>query len=64
MGVASYRAGQVLTWDREQRRVLAADGAWAERWEARSRSRERFAGMQPPKYMDLSGPWADGDRPA
>ncbi|MBO0700253.1 MAG: Gfo/Idh/MocA family oxidoreductase, partial [Zavarzinella sp.] len=31
MGVASYRAGQVLTWDREQRRVVAADAAWAER---------------------------------
>jgi predicted dehydrogenase len=57
MGVASYRSGQVLTWDKEQRRIVAADGTWAERWEARSRAKERFAGMLPPKYMDLAGPW-------
>jgi predicted dehydrogenase len=56
MGVASYRTGQVLSWDREQRRVVAADGSWAERWETRSRARERFAGLQPPGYMDLAGP--------
>ena len=56
MGVASYRTGQVLSWDREQRRVIAADGSWAERWDARSRARERFAGLQPPRYMDLAGP--------
>jgi len=55
MGIASYRSGQVLTWDKEQRRIATADGTWAERWEARSRSRERFAGMQPPKYMELGG---------
>jgi predicted dehydrogenase len=57
MGVASYRSGQVLTWDKEQRRMVAADGTWAERWEARSRAKERFAGMLPPQYMDLAGPW-------
>lgn len=57
MGVASYRSGQVLMWDNDQRRVIDADGSWAERWEARSRARERFAGMQPPKYMELGGPW-------
>ena len=56
MGVASYRSGQVLSWDREQRRVVSADGTWAERWDARSRARERFAGLQPPRYMDLAGP--------
>jgi predicted dehydrogenase len=60
MGVASYRSGQVLMWDKEQRRMTAADGTWAERWEARSRTRERFAGMLPPRYMDLAGPQADG----
>jgi hypothetical protein len=54
MGVASYRSGQVLAWDKEHRRIAAADGTWAERWEARSRARERFAGMQPPKYMELA----------
>jgi predicted dehydrogenase len=59
MGVSSYRSGQVLTWDKEQRRMSAADGSWAERWEARSRARERFAGMQPPKYMELSGTTKD-----
>ncbi|HJZ94239.1 MAG TPA: Gfo/Idh/MocA family oxidoreductase [Gemmataceae bacterium] len=57
MGAMSYRTGQVLTWDKEQRRIVAADGSWAERWEARSRAKERFAGMQPPRYMDLAGPW-------
>ena len=36
--------------------VVAADGTWAERWEARSKARERFAGLQPPGYMDLAGP--------
>ncbi|HEX3152586.1 MAG TPA: Gfo/Idh/MocA family oxidoreductase [Gemmataceae bacterium] len=56
MAVGSYSLGQVLTWDKEQRRVVSADGAWAERWNARSKARERFAGMQPPKYMDLAGP--------
>lgn len=60
MGVASYRSGQVLTWDKEQRRVVGADGTWAERWDARSKAKERFAGMQPPRYMDLAGPMADG----
>jgi predicted dehydrogenase len=58
MGVASYRSGQVLSWDKEQRRIVSADGTWAERWDARSRARERFAGLMPPKYMDLAG--ADG----
>jgi predicted dehydrogenase len=56
MGVASYRSGQVLTWDKEQRRATTADGTWAERWADRSRARERFAGLQPPRYMDLAGP--------
>jgi predicted dehydrogenase len=56
MGVGSYRSGQVLMWDKEQRRVVSADGAWAERWAVRSRAKERFAGMLPPKYMDLAGP--------
>lgn len=56
MALQSYRTGQVLTWDNEHRRVVGADGAWAEKWESRSRSRERFAGMQPPKYMELAGP--------
>jgi len=55
MGVQSYRTGQVLMWDKEHRRVVNADGTWAEKWDARSRARERFAGMQPPKYMELGG---------
>ena len=55
MAVVSYRSGQVLTWDKEQRRMTPADGTWAERWEARSRARERFAGLMPPKYMELAG---------
>ncbi len=55
MGVDSYRSGQVLSWDKEQRRVTSADGTWAEKWDARSRAKERFPGMLPPGYMELAG---------
>lgn len=56
MATTSYRSGQVVSWDREQRRIAGVDSGWFERWNARSAARERFAGMQPPKYMSLSGP--------
>jgi hypothetical protein len=63
LGVRSYRLGQTIYWDKELRRIAQPDQAWAERWEARSKNRERSAGMLPPKYMDLGGPWTDGKGP-
>ncbi len=55
LGVESFRTGQVLTWDKETRRPTGSDGSWAGNWEQRSQARERFAGLQPPKYMGLAG---------
>jgi predicted dehydrogenase len=59
MGVDSYRSGQPIFWDNEHRRLTNNDTQWVARWEARSKNRERFAGMLPPKYMDLAGPWKE-----
>jgi predicted dehydrogenase len=76
MGAQSYRTGQVLFWDREQRRVVGADATWPARWEKRSQGRGRpnqVAGWQggdagstlePPGYMKLAGPWVNGKDPA
>jgi predicted dehydrogenase len=76
MGVLSYRRGQVLFWDRENRRPVPADGSWATRWERRSHERGRpnqiqgWAGgtrgstLEPPAYQRLEGPWIDGRDPA
>ena len=36
MGVQSYRGGNTLFWDAEQRKPVPADASWAERWEKRS----------------------------
>ncbi len=55
LGVESFRTGQVVTWDKETRRPTGSDGSWASNWEHRSQARERFAGLQPPKYMGLAG---------
>ena len=56
LGVESFRSGQMLTWDKETRRPATPNGsAWAANWETRSQNRERFAGLQPPAYMDLAG---------
>jgi hypothetical protein len=75
MGLLSYRNGQALGWDREQRHIVPADGAWASRWEKRSQGRgtpNQIAGwpnadagsaMQPPNYMKLAGPWTNGKDP-
>lgn len=76
MGTQSYRTGQVLFWDREQRRVVGADDSWATRWERRSHGRgtpnqvvgwqggEAGSTLQPPGYMKLAGPWVNGKDPA
>jgi predicted dehydrogenase len=76
MGVQSYRQGQALFWDKEQRRPVAADPSWADRWEARSKKRgkpnqvigwkagETGSLLDPPAYQKLAGPWVDGKDPA
>jgi len=76
MGLQSYRSGQVLFWDRDQRRVVQADGSWASHWEKRSHGwgkPNQIIGWQggdsgsvvaPPGYMKLAGPWINGKDPA
>lgn len=55
LGVESFRTGQMLLWDKDGRRPATSNGLWAANWEHRSQQRERFAGLQPPKYMSLAG---------
>lgn len=76
MAEQSYWGGNAaLYWDREKR-AATADGKWAERWAARSRSRGRpnqvfgwtggDAGstLTPPAHQKLAGPWVNGNDPA
>jgi hypothetical protein len=76
MGVQSYRNGQALYWDKEQRKPILADKRWASNWEARSKKRGKpsqiigwHAGeagslLIPPNYQKLEGPWINGKDPA
>lgn len=76
MGVQSYRNGQALFWDKDQRKVRPADATWAGRWEARSQARgvpNQIIGWQggdagskltPEDYQALAGPWVNGKDPA
>lgn len=76
LGVLSYREGQVLFWDKEQRRMVPGNGSWAAGWEKRSQARGKPNNIQgwqggdtgcllePPAYMNLAGPWIDGKDPA
>lgn len=76
MGVQSYRTGQVLFWDEENRRPVQADGSWSTRWEERSENRgrpnqiqgwtggNRGSTLEPPAYQRLEGPWVNGQDPA
>ncbi len=76
MGVLSYRQGQALFWDAEQRHPVPADASWAARWEQRSENRgqpnqiigwnggNRGSTLEPPEYQRLEGPWIDGRDPA
>jgi predicted dehydrogenase len=76
MGVQSYRNGQVLFWDKDNRRTAPADVSWATRWERRSHARgtpNQIIGWQggntgstltPPDYQSLAGPWTNGTDPA
>lgn len=76
LGVQSYRQGQVLYWNKEQRRATQADATWSERWERRSHERgsasqingwtggTNGSTLQPPAYQNLEGPWVNGRDPA
>ena len=75
MGVQSYRTGQALYWNSDQRRPITADSYWATQWERRSQQRgqpNQVAGWQggnagsflvPPEYQRLAGPWVGGRDP-
>jgi predicted dehydrogenase len=76
MGVQSYRKGQALYWDNEQRQPVLADSSWAHNWEKRSKDRgkpkqiigwhadEKGSLLEPPAYQKLEGPWINGKDPA
>lgn len=76
MGVQSYREGKALMWDKDREQVVPADASWANGWEAKSHTRAKpnhvmgwKAGdtgslLEPPDYMELAGPWQDGQPPA
>lgn len=76
MGVLSYRNGQALFWDKDQRKPVPANDSWSKKWEARSKKRgkpnhiigwhadDKGSTLQPPGYQKLEGPWVDGKDPA
>src|SRR5262249_50212653 len=76
LGVQSYREGKAYYFDKETGQPCHADGAWAARWEERSRLRgkpNQVAGwkagtegslLEPPGYQKLEGAWIDGKAPA
>jgi predicted dehydrogenase len=76
MGVQSYRKGQVLFWDKSQRKTALADSSWADQWEARSKKRgkpnniigwkggDNGCNIVPPPYQKLEGPWTGDKDPA
>jgi predicted dehydrogenase len=76
MGVLSYREGRALFWDKDGRKPVNADASWADAWEKRSEERgkpnhiigweggDKGSTLNPPKYMEMAGPWVDGKDPA
>jgi len=76
MGVQSYRQGQALFWDKENRKPTLANDSWAAHWEKRSKERgkpnqvmgwhadETGSLLKPPDYQKLEGPWTNGKDPA
>ena len=77
LGVLSYRNGQALFWDKDQRKPAPADASWAARWEKRSRDRGKASQVMgwkadplegstlvPPGYQKLEGDWVNGQDPA
>lgn len=76
LGSRSYREGKAFHFDPETYKVTAADDSWANRWEKKSKNREKpehipgwKAGdkgslLVEPSYQKLEGPWIDGKDPA
>ena len=76
LGVDSYRYGKALYFDKATHAISEADGAWAAKWEERSKLRGTpnqvmgwKAGLEgstlnPRDYQKLEGPWIDGVDPA
>jgi predicted dehydrogenase len=76
MGVASYRTGKVLIWDKEKQTTTEADDSWAKGLEERSNKRGKpnevegrkigavGSNMVPQEYQKLEGPWTDDKDPA
>ena len=76
MGVRSYREGKAFYFDKDSGQVVEADGAWAARWEERSKLRGKpnqvigwKAGttgslLEPFGYQKLEGDWINGKDPA
>jgi predicted dehydrogenase len=76
LGVQSYRKGQALFWDKENRQPRPADSSWAARWEQRSKDHghpnqiahweggDAGSVVVPPVYQRLGGPWINGKDPA
>jgi predicted dehydrogenase len=75
LGVQSYRKGEVMFWDKEQRRGASGNGSWAAHWEKRSKDHgkpnevigyhgdAKGSELFPPDYQKLGGPWVNGKDP-
>lgn len=76
LGSRSYREGKAFFFDSEKLKVTEADESWSKKWEAMSKDRAKpkhipgwTAGdhgslLTEPKYMELAGPWKNGQPPA
>lgn len=76
MGMASYREGRALFFDKETRKVVNADSSWAKQWEQKSYAggpRTNVMGwtggdkgslLEAYPTQNLAGPWINGQDPA
>ena len=74
LGARSYREGKVFHLDPEKG-ISTGDGSWSKKWEQRSHERGKpthIAGwkggdygstIEDPAYMNLAGPWKNGQPP-
>lgn len=75
LGVQSYRQSHVMFWNKELRKAVEGNGAWAANWEKRSKVRGKpneIQGYQgdpkgsllvPEEYQKLGGAWINGQDP-
>ena len=75
LGSRSYREGKAFFWDAENQKATEADGSWSKQWEQMSKARAQphhipgwkggdiGSKLEEPKYMDLAGPWINGEPP-